>query len=113
MGMRARMIDTSKDFPALPHQTVRITLSNRNSIPIVLERVTVHFSDETPTSGAPFEAEIRVPVGAGQQAVFAQSMTVQNPISYVELNSVRYEDGSSWSPSHGVACKIVPEPLTR
>jgi hypothetical protein len=52
-------------------------------------------------------------VGASQEAIFAQSTTVQNPISYVELNSVKYADGSSWSPSDGAACKIAPEPLAR
>ena len=90
-----------------------MTLSNRNSIPIVLERVTLHYGGETPTSGAPSESESRVPVGAGQEAVFARSTTVPNPVSYVELNFVKYADGSSWRPSSGEACKIVPDPLKK
>jgi hypothetical protein len=111
--MRARMDDTSKDLPALHAQRVRVTLSNGNSIPIVLERVTLHYGGETPTSGAPFESESRVPVGAGQEAVFAESTTVPNPVSYVELNFVKYADGSSWHPSGGEVCKIVPAPLKK
>jgi hypothetical protein len=111
--MQARMLDTSLDRPVVPHQTVGITLNNLKSTPIVIERITLHFGGETPTSGASFEAETRVPVGASQEAIFAQSTTVQNPISYVELNSVKYADGSSWSPSDGAACKIAPEPLAR
>jgi hypothetical protein len=111
IGLQARMDDTSKDLPALHAQRVRVTLSNRNSIPIVLERVTTHYDGETPTSGAPFESEFRVPVGAGQEAVFAESTTVPNPVSYVELNLVKYADGSSWHPSDGEACRIVPDPL--
>jgi hypothetical protein len=104
------MDDTSKDLP-MPAQKVRITLHNRNSTPIVLERLTIHFSDETPTSGDPFEMETRVQVGAGQEAVFVEATTVQNPVSYVELNSVRYADGSSWHPSEGAVCNIAPESL--
>ncbi len=111
--MLAQMDDTSKDLSALHVQRVRITLSNMNSTPIVLERVTTHYSNETPTSGAPFEAEIREHVGAGQEAVFVQQTTVRNPVSYVELNLVRYADGSSWHPGDGAPCKIVPEPLKR
>jgi len=111
--MMARMDDTSKDLSALHTQRVRVTLSNRNSIPIVLERVTTHYGGETPTSGAPFESEFRVPVGAGREAVFAESTTVPNPVSYVELNLVKYADGSSWQPSSGDVCKIVPDPLKK
>ena len=111
--MIARMYDTSKDLPALHAQGVRVTLSNRNSIPIVLERVTLHYGGETPTSGAPFESESRVPVGAGQEAVFAELTTTPNPVSYVELTFVKYADGSSWHPSGGEVCKIVPDPLKK
>jgi hypothetical protein len=108
--MTARMDDTSKDLPALHAQGVLVTLSNANSIPIVLERVTLHYGGETPTSGAPSESESRVPVDAGQEAVFAELTTTPNPVSYVELNFVKYADGSSWHPSGGEVCKIVPDP---
>ncbi len=111
--MMARMDDTSKDLTALHVQRVRVTLSNRNSIPIVLERVTLHYGGETPTSGAPSESESRVPVGAGQEAVFVEMTTVPNPVNYVELNFVKYADGSSWEPSSREVCKIVPNPLKK
>jgi hypothetical protein len=111
--VKARMDDTSRDLPALHAQRVRMTLGNRNSIPIVLERVTLHYGGETPTAGAPFESESRVPVAAGQEVVFAESTTGPNPVSYVELNFVKYADGSSWQPSGGELCKIVPDPLKK
>ena len=110
IGVGARMIDAS-DLP-VKSQRVRVTLNNLNSKPIVRERVTLHFANETPASGAPFRMEIEVPVGAKQEAVFAESTSVQNPLSYVELNSVIYADGSSWQPSDDVgACKTAPGPL--
>jgi hypothetical protein len=111
--MMARMDDTSKDLSALHTQRVLVTLSNGNSIPIVLQRVTLHYGGETPTSGAPFESESRVPVNAGQEVVFAEMTTTPNPVSYVELNLVKYADGSSWQPSGGEVCKIVPDPLKK
>jgi hypothetical protein len=106
--MQARMLDTSLDRPR-PHSKVGITLNNLQSTPITMERITVHFGGETPTSGAPFELEVKVKVGAGQQAFFVVAFTVPNPVSYVELNSVRYADGSNWQPDNGAVCKIVPE----
>jgi hypothetical protein len=111
VGIQAQMLDTSLDGLVELHQKVGFTLNNLKTIPIVLERVTLHFGGETPTSGAPFEWETRVPVGARQEAVFAELTTVPNPVSYVELNSVRYADGSSWHPDGGKVCKIVPDPL--
>jgi hypothetical protein len=111
IGVQARMLDTSQDGQVIPHQAVGITLKNLKSTQIVLERYTLHFGAETPTSGAPFEAEIKVPVNAGQEAFFASQTTSPNPISYVEFNFVRYADGSSWQPNEGEVCKIVPDPL--
>jgi hypothetical protein len=111
IGVQARMLDTSQDRPAEPHQRVGITLNNLKSTSIVLERYTLHFNGETSTSGAPFEAEIKVAVNAGQEAFFASSTTVPNPVSYVEVNLVKYADGSSWHPNEGEVCKIVPDPL--
>jgi hypothetical protein len=111
--MMARMDDTSRDLPAVHAQRVRMTLSNRNSIPIVLERVTLHYGGETPSAGAPFESESRVPIGAGQEVVFVKSTTGPNPVTYVELNLVKYADGSSWQPSGGEVCTIVPDPLKK
>jgi hypothetical protein len=111
--MMARMDDTSKDLPALQTQRVLVTLSNGNSIPIVLERVTLHYGGETPTSGAPSESEHRNRVNAGQKAMFAEMTTTPNPVSYIELNLVKYADGSSWQPSGGEVCKIVPDPLKK
>jgi hypothetical protein len=111
IGVEARMLDTSHDGLAQLHQGVGFTLHNLKSTPIVLERYTLNFHGETATSGAPFEAEIRVPVNAGQEAPFASLTTVPNPVSYVEINLVRYADGSSWQPKEGEVCKIVPNPL--
>jgi hypothetical protein len=54
-----------------------------------------------------------VPVNAGQEVVFAEMTTTPNPVSYVELNLVKYADGSSWQPSGGEVCKIVPDPLRK
>ena len=109
--MQARMLDTSLDRPLEPHQKVGITLNNLGSVSIVLERITVHFGRETSTSGAPYELETRVEVGAKQEASFVELFSVPNPVSYIELNSVRYADGSSWHPTGGAVCKITPEPL--
>jgi hypothetical protein len=86
-------------------------MNNLKSTPIVLERITAHFGSETPSSGAPFEMELRVEVGATQEAFFAESFSGSNPVSYIELNSVRYADGSSWQPNNGEVCKVVPEGL--
>ncbi len=60
IGVQARMLDTSLDRPVEPHQKVGITLNNLKSTPIVLERITAHFGNETPTSGASFEMEHKV-----------------------------------------------------
>jgi hypothetical protein len=109
--MQARMLDTSLDRPLGPHQKVGITVNNLKSAPITLERITVHFAVETSTSGAPYELETRVEVGAKQEASFAELFSGSNPVSYIELNSVRYADGSSWQPDNGAVCKITPEPL--
>jgi hypothetical protein len=109
--MQARMLDTSLDRPLGPHQKVGITVNNLKSAPITLERITVHFAVETSTSGAPYELETRVEVGAKQQASFVELFSGSNSVSYVELNSVRYADGSSWQPDNGAVCKIVPEGL--
>jgi len=111
IGVQARMLDTSLDRPLEPHQKVGITLNNLGSVSIVLERITVHFGRETSTSGAPYELETRVEVGAKQEASFVELFSVPNPVSYIELNSVRYADGSSWHPTGGAVCKITPEPL--
>ncbi len=109
--MQARMLDTSLDRPFEPNQKVGITVSNLKSAPITLERITVHFAVETSISGAPYELETRVEVGAKQEASFVELFSGSNPVSYVELNSVRYADGSSWQPDNGAVCKIVPEGL--
>ena len=111
IGLKARMLDTSQDGLAEPHQSVGITLNNLKSTPIVLERYTLHFNAETSTSGAPFEGEIKVAVNAGQESFFASLTTVPNPVSYVEVNLIKYADGSSWQPKEGAVCKIVPSPL--
>lgn len=111
IGVQARILDTSPDRPLGPHQKVGITLNNLGSVPIALERITFHFGGETSTAGAPFEMEIRVEVGAKQEAFFAESFSGPNPVSFIELNSVRYSDSSSWHPSDGAVCKIVPESL--
>jgi hypothetical protein len=111
IGVKAWILDTSQDRAAEPHQSVGITLKNLTSTRIDLERITLHFAGETPTSGAPFETQSRVEVGARHEAFFAQSTTVPNPVSYVEVNLVKYADGSSWQPNEGEVCKIVPEPL--
>jgi len=110
IGVQARMLDTSLDRAALPHQAVGITLNNLKTTPIVLEHITLYFRNETPTSGAPFEWETRVQVGARQEAVFAEQTTVTNPVSHIELNSVRYADGSIWRPADGQVCRVVPDP---
>jgi hypothetical protein len=107
------MLDAALDGLAEPHQKVSFTLNNLKSLPIVLERVTLHYGGETPTSGAPFESESTVLVGAGQEVVFAKYTKVPNPVSYVELNFVKYADGSSWQPSAGEVCKIIPDPLKK
>jgi hypothetical protein len=109
--MQARMLDTSQDRPFEPHQKVGITVNNLKSSPITLERITVHFAVETSTSGAPYELETSVEVGAKQEASFVESFSGSNPVSYLELDSVRYADGSSWQPDNGAVCKIVPESL--
>jgi hypothetical protein len=110
IGIRAQMVDTS-DLGVQPSQRVKIALNNLTSTPIVLERLTIHFSHETPTSPGGFGIETRLEVGATQEAVFAESTTVPDTVSYVELNSVRYADGSNWQPINGEVCKIVPERL--
>jgi hypothetical protein len=109
IGLRAQMVDAS-DL-GIPSQRVKITLNNLTSQPIVRESFTIHFSNETLASGAPVELETRVGVGAKQEAVFAESTSVPNPVSYVEFNSVRYADGSSWQTDNGAVCTIVPEGL--
>ncbi len=109
--VQARMLDTSQDRPVEPHQKVGITLKNLKSTPIVLERITAHFGSETPTSGAPFEMEHKVEVDGKQQAFFVEAFSGSNSVTYIELNSVRYADGSSWQPSTGAVCEINPEPL--
>jgi hypothetical protein len=108
IGVQARMLDTSLDRPFEPHQKVGITVNNLKSVPITLERITVHFAAETSTSGAPHELETRVEVGAKQEASFVELFSGSNPVSYIELNSIRYADGSSWQPDNGAVCTVVP-----
>jgi hypothetical protein len=108
IGVQARMLDTSLDRPFQPHQKVEITVNNLKSVPITLERITVHFAVETSTSGAPHELQTRVEVGAKQEASFIELFSGSNPVSYIELNSVTYADGSSWQPDNGAVCTVVP-----
>lgn len=110
IGLQARMLETPPDSPVV-RQRVGIVLTNLNSAPIVLERITFHFANETPTSGAPFQLENKGELGGRQRASFAQLFSVPNPVSYVELNSVQYADGKDWSPSDNTACRVVPDPL--
>ena len=113
VGIKTQMLDPSSDGLRLAHQRVEVTLANRNSLPIVAEELTLHFSGETATSGAPFGWRSKDSVGAKQEVVFVELTTVSNPVSYLELNSVSYSDGSSWQPSGGEGCRIVPEPLKK
>ena len=87
-------------------------MNNLKSAPISLERITVHFAGETSTSGAPYELETKCRrLAQKQEASFVELFSGSNPVSYIELNSVRYADGSSWQPDNGAVCKITPEPL--
>jgi hypothetical protein len=110
VGLQARMLDTSQDSPIV-RQRVGIVLHNLNAAPIVLERITFHFAGETATSGAPLTLEIREEVGGREQASFGEQFSAQNPVSYVELNSVKYADGTTWNPGNGTVCKIAPSGL--
>ncbi len=110
VGIQVRMVDPSLDRPQ-PAQKVQIILNNLKSTPIILERITLHYSRETPTSGAPIEVEARVEVAPRQHAVLVEETTVSIPVGSVELNYVKYADGSSWQPEIGDACTIVPAPI--
>ena len=110
VSLQARMMDTSHDSPVVS-QRVGIVLHNLRAAPMVLERIKFHFAHETPTSGAPLELETRVEVGGREQTAMAEQFTVHNPVSYVELTSVRYADGKIWSTDSGTNCKVVPRPF--
>lgn len=90
------MVDASA-LPVAGSQEVRITLENKETVSIVLERITLHFG-ETPTSGAPFAVEEKVEVGPRQHAVLVEATSKPEAVRSVELNYVRYADGSSWHP---------------
>ena len=110
VSVQVRMVDPSLDRPK-PAQKVQITLNNLKSTPIILERITLHYSRETPTSGAAFEVEARVEVGPRQHAVLVEETTVSIPVGSVGLNYVKYADGSSWQPNAGNTCSFVPSPI--
>jgi hypothetical protein len=111
IAVKAKMLDTSSDGLVIPHQRVGFTLRNLKPVPIVLERMTLHFERESPTSGAPFEWVARVPVGSKQEAALVELTTVPNPVGYVVVNSVSYADGSNWLPNGGAVCKAVLNPI--
>jgi hypothetical protein len=108
IALRAQMVDASDT--GIPSQRVKITLKNPASKPIVLERFTIHFETETPTAQDRFGTETRIEIGAKQETVFAETSSVKDPISYVVFDSVKYADGSIWSPDADRACKVVPDP---
>jgi hypothetical protein len=109
IALRAQMVDASD--MSIPSQRVKITLMNLASKPIVLERFTVHFLNNTPASQDRFGTETRLEVGPRQETAFSESTTVADPISYVAFDSVKYADGSSWQPSADAACRVVPDKL--
>jgi hypothetical protein len=76
VAVAARMLDTSKDGPLPAHQKVGIALRDLNSAPILLERITLHFSNETATSRAPFTWETRQKIDAKQEILLAELTTV-------------------------------------
>jgi hypothetical protein len=108
IAFSSQMLDTSKDHPRLAHQSVGIVLHNLDSKSAVLERMTLYFDNETATSGAPFTIETRQKINGKQEAHLVEQTTAPNPVSYVELNSVRFEDGTSWRPNEGTVCEVIP-----
>lgn len=108
--MQARMVDAS-DLPVKPSQRVWISLRNEKSVSVVLERITFRYSVETPTSGAPFEIETRAKIAPEQQTILNEVLSDPVAVGSVELNYVKYADGSSWQPTGGDTCTIVPDPL--
>jgi hypothetical protein len=109
IAIRAQMVDASD--MGIPSQRVKITLKNLASKPIVLERYTIHFHSETPSSQDGFGTESQLEVGPGQETAFAQTSSVPDPISYVVFNSVKYADGSTWHPGNAAVCKVIPGSL--
>jgi hypothetical protein len=110
VDIQARMVDPSLDRPQ-PAQKVHITLNNLKSTSIILERITLHFDGETPTSGAPLEVEARAEVGPRQHAFLGEETSTPEAVRSVELNYVKYSDGSSWQPKGGDSCAVVPAPI--
>ena len=110
IGIQARMVDAS-DMHLPRGQRVLITLNNTKSVEIVSDRITLHGIATSNDPSRVFGTESRGKIGARQEARLAIMLTDFSPISYVELKSARYADGSSWQPSEGEVCKIVPDPL--
>ena len=98
-------------------QRVRITLNNANSVEIVASQITVHgvtTMSETPPAVAQKIAktlELDLKVRAGQDAFLDVSVPGFTAVSYIELDAAGYADGSSWRPSDGNTCTILPHSL--
>jgi hypothetical protein len=107
--LRAQMIDAAD--MGMPAQRVRIQIKNLASKPIVSERFTIHFRQNSPDSQESFGTETRLEIGAQQETAFAETSTDTEPISYVTFDTVTYADGSVWHPAADATCKVVPGTL--
>jgi hypothetical protein len=120
IGIQARMdnsLNVLTEANDRPTQRVRITLNNANSVEIVASQITVHgvtTMSETPPAVPQKVAktlELELKVGAGQDAFLDVSVQGFTAVSYIELDSAGYADGSSWHPSDGKTCTILPHSL--
>ena len=106
----ARVREPAHRFGRCPLSTVPNQLWSASQI-------TVHgvtTMSETPPAVAQKVAktlELDLKVGAGQDAFLDVSVPGFTAVSYIELDSAGYADGSSWHPSDGKTCTILPHSL--
>ncbi len=106
--------------PAGPVQVLQLTLSNTKPKEVVGAQITVHgFTRKgrlTPARSAQTEPgeitttiNIKLTVGAKEDASTELSLRSFTAVSLIELDSVNYSDGSAWRASDLQTCHVVPD----
>lgn len=115
------LLKVDRSRPARPAQLLHLTLTSRDSRQILAARVRVHglsgkgrvtqaqsgqdSADATRTMNVTFSAG---PDKASSGDLWVPGMTA---VLSIDLNSVTYSDGSTWSFTGREGCHVAPDPL--
>ena len=104
LGQRLRLTLTSPDSRSITSATVNVrgwTAKGR-----------VEQADKSRDAALPVKT-LQVPFTAGANSTATADVWVQGftAVSSVELLSVAYGDGTTWTPAQGKTCQVTPDPL--